>query len=82
MTLGLANNDSNLKTKVMASTKETPRQKMIAMMYLVLTAMLALNVSKEILDAFVTVNCGLENTGKSFDKDIATLYSKFEEKKV
>lgn len=54
---------------------------MIAMMYLVLTAMLALNVSKEILDAFVTVNCGLENTGKSFDKDIATLYSKFEEKK-
>lgn len=81
MTLGLANNDSNLKTKVMASTKETPRQKMIAMMYLVLTAMLALNVSKEILDAFVTVNSGLENTGKSFDKDIATLYSKFEEKK-
>ncbi len=35
---------------------ETPRQKMIGMMYLVLTAMLALNVSKEILSAFVVVD--------------------------
>jgi hypothetical protein len=35
---------------------------MINMMYLVLTALLALNVSKEILDSFVTVNNGLENT--------------------
>ncbi len=54
---------------------------MISMMYLVLTAMLALNVSKEILDAFVTVNNGLENTARSFDKDIAQLYAKFDEKK-
>ncbi|MEN8927962.1 MAG: GldM family protein [Flavobacteriales bacterium] len=38
----------------MAGGKETPRQKMIGMMYLVLTAMLALNVSKEIINAFVT----------------------------
>lgn len=43
----------------MAGGKQTPRQKMINMMYLVLTAMLALNVSKEILDAFVVVNIGL-----------------------
>ena len=40
----------------MAGGKETPRQKMIGMMYLVLTAMLALNVSKSILDAFVTID--------------------------
>lgn len=46
----------------MAGGKETPRQKMIGMMYLVLTAMLALNVSKEILDAFVAIE---ENTQKS-----------------
>ncbi|MBK7482877.1 MAG: hypothetical protein IPI72_09030 [Flavobacteriales bacterium] len=40
------------------------------MMYLVLTALLALNVSKEILDSFVTVNNGLENTKLSLnDKD-------------
>src|ERR1700755_1110185 len=39
-----------------------PRQKMINMMYLVLTALLALNVSSEILNAFKTVNKSLENT--------------------
>src|SRR3989338_1519362 len=46
----------------MAGGKETPRQKMIGMMYLVLTALLALNVSKSILDAFVAIE---ENTQKS-----------------
>lgn len=35
---------------------ETPRQRMIGMMYLVLTAMLALNVSKDILNAFAVVD--------------------------
>jgi gliding motility-associated protein GldM len=65
----------------MAGGKLSPRQKMIGMMYLVLTALLALNVSKEILDAFVTINAGLENTGLSFDKDIAGLYARFDEKK-
>jgi hypothetical protein len=45
----------------MAGGKETPRQKMIGMMYLVLTALLALNVSKQILDAFVAIE---ENTQK------------------
>ena len=39
----------------MAGGKETPRQKMIGMMYLVLTALLALNVSKSVLDAFVAI---------------------------
>lgn len=46
----------------MAGGKETPRQKMIGMMYLVLTAMLALNVSKSILEAFVAIE---ENIQKS-----------------
>lgn len=46
----------------MAGGKETPRQKMIGMMYLVLTALLALNVSKAILDAFVAIEL---NTQKS-----------------
>ncbi len=43
----------------MASGKETPRQKMISLMYLVLMAMLAMNVTKDVLDAFVTVNQSL-----------------------
>ena len=41
---------------------ETPRQRMIGMMYLVLTAMLALNVSKEIIEAFVVVDETLVNS--------------------
>lgn len=43
---------------------ETPRQKMIGMMYLVLTAMLALNVSSEVLDAFAKVDKGLYKTNQ------------------
>ena len=40
----------------MAGGKETPRQKMIGMMYLVFIAMLALNMSKEVLSAFGFMN--------------------------
>ncbi len=46
----------------MAAQKLSPRQKMINMMYLVLTAMLALNVSAEVLDAFVRVENGFQQT--------------------
>jgi gliding motility-associated protein GldM len=46
----------------MASGKISPRQKMINMMYLVLTAMLAMNVSAEILNAFRTVNESITTT--------------------
>jgi len=44
----------------MAGGKETPRQKMIGMMYLVLTALLALNVSSETLQKFIYLNKSLE----------------------
>ena len=44
----------------MAGGKETPRQKMIGMMYLVLTALLALNVSKSILDAFINIEANIQ----------------------
>ena len=63
----------------MSGAKETPRQKMIGMMYLVLTALLALNVSVEVLDAFTTVNDGLENTYTSVDKKIVDYYNTFEQ---
>ena len=49
----------------MASGKLSPRQKMINMMYLVLTALLALNVSKEVLDAFQIIRGKLNNTAVS-----------------
>ncbi len=59
----------------MSGGKETPRQKMIGMMYLVLTALLALNVSKEILEAFVVMNNGLVKTNTNFETNNKTLYA-------
>lgn len=44
----------------MAGGKETPRQKMIGMMYLVLTALLALQVSNAVLEKFAIINSTLE----------------------
>ena len=49
----------------MSGGKETPRQKMIGMMYLVLTALLAMNVSKQILKGYVTVNESMEHSKKN-----------------
>ena len=50
----------------MAQAKETPRQRMIGMMYLVLTALLALQVSNQILQKFVLLNDGLERTSGNY----------------
>jgi len=61
----------------MAGYKETPRQKMIGMMYLVLTALLALNVSKQIMDAFIVVNESMEITNENFSSKLDNTYSKF-----
>lgn len=63
----------------MAGYKETPRQKMIAMMYLVLTALLALNVSVEIIEAFVSVNHSIENTNENLKSKIEETYARFEQ---
>ena len=49
----------------MASLKETPRQKMIGMMYLVLTALLALQVSDALLQKFALLNSSLEMANQS-----------------
>ena len=61
----------------MAHGKETPRQKMIGMMYLVLTALLALNVSRSVLDAFTLVDEGLTQTTENFAKKNGSLYGEF-----
>ena len=63
----------------MAGYKETPRQKMIGMMYLVYTALLAMNVSKDILDAFDTVNTGVQTTNITLAQQIDQKYAAFEE---
>jgi gliding motility-associated protein GldM len=51
----------------MAGGKETPRQKMIGMMYLVLTALLALNVSNAVLEKFAIIDNTLVNMIKEND---------------
>ncbi len=57
-----------------------PRQKMINMMYLVLTAMLALNVSSEILNAFKTVNDSLEKTNAVVTVSTGDIMTSLQEK--
>ncbi len=63
----------------MALPKE-PRQKMINMMYLVLTALLALNVSSEILNAFKTVDESIRTANAVVDEKNKTTYESFEAK--
>ena len=58
-----------------ANCAETPRQKMIGMMYLFYTAMLALNMSKSVLHAFVVMNTGMISTNINFSEKNAFMYS-------
>jgi gliding motility-associated protein GldM len=62
----------------MAGAKETPRQKMIGMMYLVLTALLALNISKEVLNGFVKVENSLRTTQETLSSKIHDTYTLLE----
>jgi len=64
----------------MSGAKETPRQKMIGMMYLVLTALLALNVSKQIVAAFITLNDKLDLSASNIDNRIDDTYIGFDQK--
>src|SRR5215213_4753282 len=60
----------------MALPKE-PRQKMINLMYLVLTALLALNVSAEILNAFKTVDNSLNKTNTAINTSTTNVMESF-----
>ncbi|MZQ80363.1 MAG: gliding motility protein GldM [Bacteroidales bacterium] len=62
----------------MAKGKETPRQKMIGMLYLILTAMLALNVSKEAVEAFRKVDQSLTKTTANYIKKNNLTYAAFD----
>ena len=63
----------------MALPKE-PRQKMINIMYLVLTAILALNVSSEILEAFKTVDKSLQGSTSNITAANTTIYQSLADK--
>lgn len=55
----------------------SPRQRLINMMYLVLTAMLAMNVSKEVLDAFAFLNADLVRSERSHAERSQVEYAAF-----
>jgi gliding motility-associated protein GldM len=61
------------------SIPKEPRQLMINLMYLVLTAMLALNVSAEIINAFFMLDKGLEANNKIVEGSVATTIASMEE---
>ena len=62
----------------MAGGNISPRQKMINMMYLVLTALLALNVSKEVLNSFFEVNKGIARATTNFNAKNGDTYAAFD----
>ncbi len=64
----------------MALPKE-PRQKMINIMYLVLTALLALNVSSEILTAFKTVDSSLQKSSNVVNLSTSQYMASLQEKR-
>lgn len=60
------------------SLPKEPRQLMINLMYLVLTAMLALNVSSEILHAFKTINQSISSSNSSIKDKNDKIYESLE----
>ena len=62
------------------SLPKEPRQLMINLMYLVLTAMLALNVSSEILHAFEVINESITSSNESIEDKNEEIYKDFQSK--
>ena len=58
---------------------ETPRQKMITMIYLVYTAMLALNVSAEVVNGFKSVGTAMQESNKNIAVKLEDTYNNFEQ---
>jgi gliding motility-associated protein GldM len=66
----------------MGGGKETPRQKLIGLMYLVLMALLAMNVSKSILNAFIIVNDKFEHAAHLTHKTTQAMMDKMDKSLV
>ena len=64
----------------MAGGKLTGRQKMINLMYLVFIAMMALNVDREVLRSFESINITLEESAKLTSDNNETFYTNIENK--
>ncbi len=66
----------------MAGGKQTPRQKLIGLMYLIFLALMALNVSVEVLDSFPLINRGIEETNRNFEMKVDMVYDDFQEQQL
>jgi gliding motility-associated protein GldM len=66
----------------MAGARETTRQKMVNIMYLVLLAMLALNVSDTILDAFKNIDDSLQTSKNNVNSSVDQLFTSFQNTKL
>ncbi|MDC0643406.1 gliding motility protein GldM [Flavobacteriaceae bacterium] len=62
----------------MAGANETPRNKLIALMYLVFITMLALNVSKEVLDGFGQMFKKIQSANERVNQGNIIYYDKIE----
>ena len=66
----------------MAGGKETPRQKMIGILYLVLLGLVALNVSDSILEAFKNLTDSLNTSSQNVQSGVDATYASFEATKL
>ncbi|MEO3405356.1 gliding motility protein GldM [Mucilaginibacter sp. CAU 1740] len=66
----------------MAGGKETPRQRMIGILYLVLLGLIALNVPDSLLDAFKNITRSLDASRNNVTTSLQTTYSAFEATKM
>jgi gliding motility-associated protein GldM len=66
----------------MAGGKQTPRQRMIGILYLVLLGLIALNVPDSLLDAFKNITNSLDASTSNVTKGIQSTYSSFEASKL
>jgi gliding motility-associated protein GldM len=66
----------------MAGGKETPRQRMIGILYLVLLGLVALNVPESLMDAFRNITNSLDQSRTNVNSSLQTTYSAFEATKL
>ncbi len=62
--------------------KETNRQKLVKLMYLVFLSLMALNVDVSVLNSFVRVDDGLNETNVNFARKVDMVYSDFDQQKA
>eukprot|EP01037_Dinobryon_pediforme_P016039 gene16039-16208_t len=72
----------NMLSAMNQPRKETPRQRMMGILYLVLLGLVALSVPDSLMDAFKNIKNSLDASTSNVDKGIQTTYSTFEATKL